>query len=576
MDEEENIPKKDFYKLNLIEILIFVGLVIFIFIFVRVPSLVFILSVALYFSFVGFHKYHFKRKEKKYLAQQAEIEILEENKKNEEIVLEEFLNMDVLSLYVIANLLGEIKLFELKAIETFPKIPHINLSIIIFSFLKDIRYIENFDDLKNIYTEFYYKNKFTILIPNTEKILKEEIISNTISIDYKDKLEKYNLYLSKLFLTIKENRGESYHLLQYSYFRFSEKEIPSTPLSYNYQKYKYIEDYVTTLFQNISMITKVYFVSRIASKVDEESEFYKILKNINSQDIDYTQEKEEIENMYLNFYSDDLGKINEDYWIQFLTKVIKSKILNKDESQKKEYSSDDKKNVSETTNIRIWIHETVQEGNFNDIEKRILYKILQENNDDFESLIVELSQFNYYYKMYKEEVDQYKLDIKREKFLIPDFKIDLYEKYNMGKEKITASPKEFQAILKALYIDFKVRYKHDIKESENDIEIKADMYMQFIAEYAETIKYDLLEGVESLLLKYKKILNAWDYVFDWKVKIIVDKKENYFNEGEDIDTQILRFIDNSEKFYKFDTDIRNYEDTVKEIENDILKLKKKG
>lgn len=399
-------------------------------------------------------------------------QILTEKLEFEKEVKGQFENLNILIINAIANMINETKDKYNNATLFNSQLVEIDISKVLLDFSKDSYMITDVYTLNNLYTKSYYKKMVSKHLSNLEKSVRNHVVR---SIPSNQRVQAINIYKEYINISLDiVSKGELIKFLSsVSTIEDTEtlKQIDEVFEKVDY-KYRDILIYIVDILQTCTCISKMLFVERKISELNENSEFYKIVSNMSKEINDLNLIISKTKPIYEEFYKSELGFISDELLYNIGITIMVNKIKQKKLSEKELEILDIKNDVRNfNVEMKSWLYELAKSKKIIEIEKYMLYKITLTIKQDFDLLIKYLGSVNDYLSYYYEQKSFNKKKSDKERYLAGDFskeKKEQDEKYSLNNIDTGA---QFEQYLETIFKDLNYKVKLNGKTGDQGADL---------------------------------------------------------------------------------------------------------
>jgi hypothetical protein len=339
-----------------------------------------------------------------------------------EQVKSQFDELDMITINAIAIMLSDTKM---KAAS--PYIANLrkpDIKTVLLKFCQDTYFINDMDQLNKKLNKSYYKWKITRYLRKTTVFVKRGI-GDTMS--KKDAIRKArvtkNRYISRICETI-----INYESVKYIFALSKNDEISDSKRNYKLdhlsENYKDAMIYLVDILLTCTCISKMLFVERMIKRMDDNSEFKKIITNMANSIDDYNIIISKSRPVYKQYYQSELGYINGDDYLYGMAVTIMVNSIKRAENMDNKML---KINTGYKTagdfkqDMQKWLDELSKSDFVSDIGMLILQKTTLSIKDNYDLLINAMQQLTDWEYYYNERVAYYRKERDKERYLKGDF-----------------------------------------------------------------------------------------------------------------------------------------------------------
>lgn len=406
----------------------------------------------------------------------------------EEEIKSGFKTIDILTLNTISKLVGGVK--EKYDNIQCSDVPKINISELILSFCKDTWRIDNEFDLNFLYDSDYYNKKIKQCCPNIllyiQKIVRKQYPnrsqSNLVYTNLlRELLDGIDRYADIKFHCAIASENDADDVMSRIFDRMYAR------LKFGYQ-YKDIFAYILDIMAVGYSVSKIMFVNRQVSKVNENDEFYSIISNMVNEINDTDLVIEKVRPIYDEFYSTKYGNIKGDILFSVFIIILRNKI-NQDSfleqcEEELDISGEIYDDFVELDGyMRRWLYNLASTHRDLDINIYIILKIAKSIYiENFDLFIDAIGMTKEYESLYLKNVKYNNKVEDKERYLKGDFgkeKKQMSAKYSLNN--ITTGP-QFELYLTNLFKDLGYQAKHSGKAGDQgaDLILKKKNYVYVV------------------------------------------------------------------------------------------------
>ena len=339
-----------------------------------------------------------------------------------EEVKNQFDDLDMITASAIAIMLSETKAKALSPYIIGLKKP--DLQAILLKFCQETFLATDINQLNSMFNKKYYKKKIRKYLRRVSVFIKRGIgDSLPKKIALRRARRTRNNYINKLCETI--NTFES---VKYISALSGNEEISDTRRNYRLDhlgdNYKDALIFMVDLLLTCTCISKMLFVERMIKKIDEKSEFKKIITNMATSIDNHNLIINKTRPIYKQFYQSELGYVNGDDLLYGMAITIMVNRVKKTEVEhtNKLRIDHESRNINEFGIGMIkWLDEQAIENSIDDIGMLILQRITMSIKGKFGLLINALQELTNWENYYKQRVAYYKKERDKERYLKGDF-----------------------------------------------------------------------------------------------------------------------------------------------------------
>lgn len=403
-------------------------------------------------------------------------------------IKENFKNLDIMTINVIAKMIGETREKHHSVFNT--DMPEINISKLVMAFCKNSQDMEDEHELNNLYTETYYISKINKYCSELSTYIKYRIRETLPSQNRSRYIEFYNNYI-RIFM---ESMSMFTSIKFYKTISSYGQDYDGAEKLFEEMDYRFKDSmrYLVDVLATCTCISKMIFVERKVKQLNENSEFYKIISNMAKEFKDVDAVIKKSRPVYDEFYKSSLGFINDELLYGIAIATMTNRINHKDISKKdEEIVNIQKEKITDLSTLdnhmREWIRNVSENHRSLEINRYILYKITNTIDiNNFDLLLNSLGRTNEYANLYYDSVEHNNKVSDKDRYLKGDFekeKIELSGKYILNN--ITTGT-QFELYLVNLFKDLGYKAKHNGKSGDQgaDLILKKEDYV-----YAVQAKY---------------------------------------------------------------------------------------
>ena len=337
-------------------------------------------------------------------------------------IKKQFDNLDMITTSAIAIMLSDTKT---KAASPYIKaLKKPDIRIILLKFCKDSFYATDIEQLNSLFSKSYYKWKITRYMGRITVFIKRGIgDSLPRRIAFHKARSTKNRFINKICETI--NTFES---VKYISALSGNEEISDSKRNYKLDhlsdNYKDAMIYLVDSLLTCTCVAKMLFVERMIRKMDENSEFNKIITNM-AQSIDnHNLIINKSRPIYKQYYQSELGYLNGDdllYGMAITIMVNRVKKVDIKNTQILQINTEHKTTRDFKQDMQRWLDELARGDAVSDVGTLILQKITLSIKDNYGLLTNALQELTNWENYYSQRVTYYKKEKDRERYLIGDF-----------------------------------------------------------------------------------------------------------------------------------------------------------
>ena len=347
--------------------------------------------------------------------------------------IDQFNDADIITISSIAIMLSDAKS---KADSPFiTSMKKADIEAVLLSFCKDTYSFTNIEQLNELFSKDYYKRKVRIYLSHTVSHVKKSIRATLPKRQSGKKARKIcNTYVEKICESL--NTFES---VKYIMALSGNDEISDSKRNYKLDHLgEYYRDaliYLVDVLLTCTCISKMLFVERMIRNIDENSEFYRIIKNMTQSTDNHNLIISKSRPIYKQYYKGELGSLNGDdllYGMAITIMINKITKKEKDISEKQRLDSEISNLNDFIESINMWLDSLAVENNIEDIGTLILQKITCTIHGDYTLLVKALAQLTSFELYYRKQVIYYVKERAKERYLKGDFNIEKDESMNIN------------------------------------------------------------------------------------------------------------------------------------------------
>jgi len=336
-------------------------------------------------------------------------------------VKKQFDNMDMMTASAIAIMLCEAKIRE--ASPYLSKLKKPDIRAVLLEFCADTYPANDIRQIDKLFNQSYYKRKVNRHLKKIKPFVRNGIRDSLPGgIPYSRIRKQSDTFIDRICESISD-----YESVKYTPALSGNEELADSKRNYRLDHlhihYKDALIYLADVLLTCACISKVLFVERMVDKIDDESEFYKILENMVKSIENHNEIIEKSRPLYKQYYQDELGFIHGDdllYGLAITVMVnrIKKNLQNSPENP----ISDDTADVSGfKADMLKWLDSLAKEGVVDDVGTLILQRITTRIKNNFELLTDMLQELTSWENFYSQRVEYYAKEEDRKRYLTGDF-----------------------------------------------------------------------------------------------------------------------------------------------------------
>jgi len=337
-------------------------------------------------------------------------------------IRKQFDNLDMITTSAIAIMLSDTKTKAASPYIRSLKKPDIR--VLLLKFCQESYFATDIEQLNKLFSKSYYKWKVFRYLGRITVFVKRGI-SDTLPRRYamhKARITK-NRFINKICETI--NTFESVKFIS---ALSGNDEISDSKRNYKLdhlsENYKDALIYLVDVLLTCTCISKMLFVERMIKRMNDNSEFKKIIENMTHSIDDHNLIINKSRPIYKQYYQSELGYINGDDLLYGMAITIMVNHVKKVEINNKDIldiSTDYKNTRDFNQDMLKWLDSLGKDDNVSDIGTLILQKINLSIHDNYGLLTNALQELTNWENYYDQRVSYYKKARDRERYLKGDF-----------------------------------------------------------------------------------------------------------------------------------------------------------
>jgi len=340
----------------------------------------------------------------------------------EDGVKKQFDHLDMITISAIAIMLS-----ETKAKATSPYINSLkkpDTRAVLLEFCQDTYFATDIEQINSLFNKSYYKRKVSKYLRRVTVFIKRGI-GDTLprSTAIRKARTTKNRFVNKICETL--NTFES---VKYISALSGNEEISDSKRNYKLdhlsENYKDALIYLVDLLLTCTCISKMLFVERMIRRMDKNSEFNKIIKNMANSIDDHNLIINKSRPIYKQYYQAELGYISGDDFLYgmaitiMVNRVRKMTVKNADILK----INRSPRNTEEfREDMMKWMDWLAKSDNVDDIGTVILQRITLSIRNNYSMLTSALQELTIWENYYKKRVSYYKKERDKNRYLIGDF-----------------------------------------------------------------------------------------------------------------------------------------------------------
>jgi len=354
-------------------------------------------------------------------ARNADDETLEEIKKK-------FDNLDMMTTSAIAIMLCETK--NRAASPYLKRAFKPDIRPILLRFCRDTYAATDIVQIEKLFCKAYYMRKVKKYLSKMSAFVRKGISDSLPKgVSYSRARKQRNVFVEKICESI-----GNFDSVKYTPALSGNEELSDSKRNYKLDhlnhNYKDALIYLVDILLTCTCISKMLFVERMIDKMDENSEFYKIIRNMEKSIVDHNVIINKSRPLYKQYYQSELGHLHGDDLLYGLAVTIMINRIKKSAlmtEKSKETSAEivpediplDARGFEQS--MRSWLDTLAEKGNIDDIGTLILQRITTTIKDNFNLLTDSLQKLTSWESYYNQRVAFYEKEEDRKRYLTGDF-----------------------------------------------------------------------------------------------------------------------------------------------------------
>jgi hypothetical protein len=342
-------------------------------------------------------------------------DIIEEIKK-------QFDDLDMITTSAIAIMLSDTKAKAASPYINTLKKPDIRIALL--KFCQDTYFATDMDQLNKLFNKSYYKWKINRYLSRVTAFVKKGIsdsLPRRVAARKASKTKK--VFIERISETI-----NSFESVKYISALSGNEEISDSKKNYKLdhlsENYKDALVYLVDFLLTCTCISNMLFVERMIKKMDENSDFKKIITNMAKSIENHNLIINKSRPIYKQYYQSELGNINGDdflYGMAVTIMVNRIKRVDNIDTDILQINYEDPNTGEFKQEMLRWLDELSKDNNIDDVGTLILQKITHTIKSDYDLLINALQELTNWENYYSQRVAYYKKERDKERYLIGDF-----------------------------------------------------------------------------------------------------------------------------------------------------------
>jgi len=345
-----------------------------------------------------------------------------ESKASDSKVLSQFDHLDMITISSIAIMLS-----ETMSRENSPYISSMkkaDVGVVLQNFCADTYSMEDIEDLKKLFSKSYYRSKVDKYMRKTKSYVRKGIGDTLPKRSPPGSAKKISkTYIDKICETV-----NNFEMVKYISALSGNDEMSDSKRNYKLDHlsdhYKDALIYLLDVLLTCTCISKMLFVERMVRNMDENSEFYRIIRNMQLSFDDHNLIISKSRPIYKQYYQAELGYINgDDLLYGMAITIMVNKLTRKDIADVEILSPDaEALNFHDfNASMNRWLDSLAVDDETADIGAMILQRVTLSIKDNYSLLINTLAQLTSWELYYESRVAYHIKERDRERYLKGNF-----------------------------------------------------------------------------------------------------------------------------------------------------------
>ena len=337
-------------------------------------------------------------------------------------ILDQFDNLDMITVSAIAIMLSDVKSKASSPYISLMK--KADIGAILQSFCEDTYGMEDIEQIERLFSKPYYKRKINKHMRSAKTFVRKGIEDTLTNKRISRKArETCKIYIDKLCDSLKTFETVKLIPAFSGNNEFSDSSR-NYKLDHMSDHYKDALIYLVDILLTCTCISKVLFIERMVGKIEENSEFYRIIKNMTQSIDDINVIINKSRPIYKQYYREQLGYIGGDDLLYGMAITIMVNKFTKQEIMDKDILSLDTDFLNFhdfNSSMSDWLDSLAVDDEAVDVGTLILQRIMLSIKGNFSLLMNALAGLTGWELYYKDRVAYYIKERDKERYLKGDF-----------------------------------------------------------------------------------------------------------------------------------------------------------